>query len=98
MAKNKISDLRDHLFETIEALKDKDTPMDLDRAKTISEVAQTIINVAKVEVDMAKASGAAPSGGFFQLPAPAEPEDRDVTKHAHAIDQRRQLAAAAKSA
>jgi hypothetical protein len=49
--KNKIEDLRNHLFATIEALADKDEPMDIDRAKAISDVAQTIINSAKVEVD-----------------------------------------------
>jgi hypothetical protein len=69
MAKNKISDLRDHLFETIEALKDKDKPMDLERARTISAVAQTIINSAKIEVDLIKAiDGAVPSTmAFFNL-------------------------------
>lgn len=70
MAKNKLSDLRDHLFETLEALKDSDKPMDLDRAKAISNVAQTIINSAKVEVDLVKAiNGSAPaSRGFFEMP------------------------------
>lgn len=88
MAKNKISDLRDHLFETLEALKDKTEPMDIERARTISAVAQTIINVAKVEVDMVKAVGGdAPTDGFFQLPPP----DRDITKHARAIDERKQI-------
>lgn len=48
--KNKIDDLRNHLFATLEALQDKDEPMELERAKTIAEVAQTIINSAKVEV------------------------------------------------
>jgi len=57
MAKNKMSDLRDHLFETLEALKDKDAPMDLDRAKAIRDVAQTLVNSAKVEVDYIKAAG-----------------------------------------
>lgn len=60
--KNKISDLRNHLFETLEALKDQDNPMDLDRARTISDVAQTIINSAKVEVDFMKQTGAIGSG------------------------------------
>lgn len=60
--KNKISDLRNHLFETLEALKDKDSPMDLERARTISDVAQTIINSAKVEVDFMKQTGAIGSG------------------------------------
>ena len=48
--KNKIDDLRNHLFATLEALQDKDEPMELERARTIADVAQTIINSAKVEV------------------------------------------------
>jgi hypothetical protein len=68
MAKNKMSDLRDHLFETLEALKDPDTPMDLARAKTISDVAQTIINSAKVEVDLVKAIGGDNPSEFFGRP------------------------------
>jgi hypothetical protein len=44
--------------------------MDLDRAKVISEVAQTIINTAMVEVQLVKAvSGSAPgSRTFFNMP------------------------------
>lgn len=49
--KNKIEDLRNHLFATIEALMDEEKPMDLDRAETIASVAQVIVNSAKVEVD-----------------------------------------------
>lgn len=56
--KNKIEDLRNHLFEVIEALKDQDNPMDLERAKTVSTVAQTIINSAKVEIDAMRALNA----------------------------------------
>jgi hypothetical protein len=48
--KNKLSDLRDHLFETLEALKDPEKPMEIARAKAIADVAQTIINSATVEV------------------------------------------------
>lgn len=54
---NKMSDLRDHLFETLQALKDKDKPMDLERAKAVAEIGQTIINSAKVEVDYLKVTG-----------------------------------------
>lgn len=57
MAKNTIADLRDHLFETLEALKDKDAPMELDRAKAICQVAQTLINSAKVEVEYIETAG-----------------------------------------
>jgi len=49
--KNKIEDLRNHLFATLEALQDQDNPMDLDRAKAIADVAQVVINSAKVEVE-----------------------------------------------
>lgn len=55
--KNKIDDLRNHLFATIESLLDEDDPMELDRAKAVADVAQTIINSAKVEVDYLKATG-----------------------------------------
>ena len=48
MPRNKIDDLRNHLFETLEMLKDPDCPMDLERAKTIADVAQVIVNSAKV--------------------------------------------------
>jgi len=57
MAKNKMSDLRDHLFETLEGLKDKESPMELDRAKAVCQVAQTVINSAKAEVDYLRAAG-----------------------------------------
>jgi hypothetical protein len=65
MAKNKIEDLRNHLFETIEMLKDGD--MEIDKAKAISEVAQVIINSAKVEVQFLKEMGSNRHTGFIQL-------------------------------
>lgn len=52
MARNKIEDLRNHLFETIEMLKDGD--IELDKAKTIADIAQVIVNSAKIEVDFIK--------------------------------------------
>jgi hypothetical protein len=90
MAFNKITDLRDHLFETLEALKDPDKPMEIERALAISEVAQTIINTAKVEIDLVKAvSGSAPgSRTFFNLPE----ESRDLPRIPPANDHR-QIAA-----
>lgn len=65
MAKNKIDDLRNHLFETLEALKDKDDPMELDRAKTVAEVARVIVESAKVEVDFLRVTGGVNSTGFL---------------------------------
>lgn len=64
-AKNKIDDLRNHLFETLEALKDEDKPMDLDRARAVADVARVLIESAKVEVDFLKVTGALRSTDFL---------------------------------
>lgn len=70
--KNKIEDLRNHLFAALEGLADKEDPMDLDRAKAIAQVAQTIVNSAIVEVQHLKIVGGNGSG-FIPLPAPEKP-------------------------
>ena len=67
MPKNSIVDQRNHLFETLESLKDKDEPMPLDRAKAVVEVAQTIINSAKVEVEFMKAIDSGEVSQFFDM-------------------------------
>jgi len=67
--KNKIEDLRNHLFVTIESLLDEDNPMDIVRAKAVSNAAQAIINSAKVEVDFLRVTGACEGSGFI----PCEP-------------------------
>jgi hypothetical protein len=72
MSKRKMSDLRDHLFETLEALKDKEHPMELDRAKTIANVAQAIVHSAKVEVDFMRLTDHTPENDFFAV-TPPEP-------------------------
>jgi hypothetical protein len=66
MVKNTIKDLRDHLFEVIEGLKDTDSPMEIERARAVSDVAQTIINTAKAEIDLVKAvGGSSPASRTF---------------------------------
>ena len=60
--KNKIEDLRNHLFVAIEALLDEENPMDIDRAKAVADVAQVMINSAKVEVEFMKVTGGTGSG------------------------------------
>jgi hypothetical protein len=65
MTKNKLSDLRDHLFETLEALKDKESPMEIQRAKAIADVAQAIINSATVEVKAAQTFDRGNVSDFF---------------------------------
>jgi hypothetical protein len=57
MARNKINDLRNHLFEVIEMLKDDEqNSMTIEKAKAIVDVSQAIINTAKVEVDYIRAT------------------------------------------
>ena len=73
MAKNKLKDLRDHLFETIEELKDKENPMDVERSKAISGVAQTIINSAKIELQFLELTGQESQSDFLG-PLQSEPQ------------------------
>lgn len=63
--KNKIEDLRNHLFETLEALKDEEHPMDLARANAIANVARVVVDSAKVEVQFLQVTGARTSTGFL---------------------------------
>jgi hypothetical protein len=62
MARNKISDLRDHLFASLERIDDDSlTPeqirAEVDKAKAVAQIGSVIINSAKVEIDFIKATG-----------------------------------------
>lgn len=57
MPKNKIEDLRNLLFETMERLMDPDDPMDVRTASAVGDVAQVVVNSAKVEIDFLKQTG-----------------------------------------
>jgi len=65
--KNTMTDLRNHLFEVMEALKDEDKPMDVARAKAVVDVAQALIDSAKVEVDFLEAIDSSEATGFFDM-------------------------------
>jgi hypothetical protein len=66
---NKIQDLRNHLFATLEALRDKDKPMDIERAKAISNVANSLIESAKVEVKYLELIGGKGTGFISEAPS-----------------------------
>lgn len=71
---NTLDDLRAHLFAALEGLRDKDKPMDIDRARAISEVAKTVIDSAKVEVDYLRVRGGDGESEFIgRKPVPALP-------------------------
>lgn len=72
--KNKIEDLRNHLFEQLERLgydEKMKNPIalerELNRADAISKVATVIVNSAKAETDFLKATGKAPESNFIPL-------------------------------
>lgn len=65
MPKNKISDLRNLMMETIERLIDPDDVMDAKKAVAISQLGNVIINSAKVELQAARFAGQQ-SPAFFQ--------------------------------
>jgi hypothetical protein len=62
---NNIDTLRDTLFDTMQKL--KDGTLDVEKAKTIGDLSQVIINSAKVEVDFVRANGGGKSD-FFSNP------------------------------
>lgn len=71
-----MEDLRNHLFATLEALQDEKKPMEIKRAQTIADVAQVLVDSAKVEVAFVKATGGRATGQFFpaaELPKPGQP-------------------------
>ena len=70
--KNTINDLRDHLFELIEDLKDGEKKIDVERAKLVISASQAIIESAKVEVQAIDLiGGSLESSQFLQLEAGA---------------------------
>ena len=63
--RNKIEDLRNHLFEAIEMV--KDGKMDVQRARTVSELAGRITDTAKVEVEYMREVRGSAATGFMPL-------------------------------
>lgn len=78
--KNTLTDLRNHLFETIEALKDEENPMPVDRARAISDAAGKIIESGKVELQCLDLLGDRQASKFFDTPRAIAP--RNNARHA----------------
>ena len=71
-----ITTLRSALFETLDGLRNKENPIEIERARAINEVAQTIINSAKVEIAYMQTTGKQGSGFIPELPAADEAGDK----------------------
>jgi hypothetical protein len=62
MARNKINDLRDHLFTALERLDNDELTQDdlnkeIAKAQAVAQIGTVIINSAKIEIDYVKATG-----------------------------------------
>jgi len=72
-----INELRAQLMATLTSLRDRDNPMEPDRARAVAQVATVLVDSAKVEIDYIKATGADRSD-FLEspmttaLPAPSD--------------------------
>jgi len=64
MAKT-ITDVRENLFKTIDRLLDENNPMEIERAKAISDASQVLINSMKVETDFYKQLNLKPETQFL---------------------------------
>jgi antitoxin component of RelBE/YafQ-DinJ toxin-antitoxin module len=67
--KNKLSDLYNHLFETLETLKeaDKETlDFEITRTNAVRLTANTLINAAKLEVDIRRINKNVSQSTFFE--------------------------------
>jgi hypothetical protein len=81
--KNKLSDLYNHLFETLEALKDaKPSALEFEvkRATAVRLTASTLIDAAKLEVDIRKMNRNSPQSTFFDVPEPKQLPAGEIPK------------------
>jgi len=64
--KNKINDLRNHLFAVLEELTDSESTYDIAKAKVVADIAQVVVNSAKIENDYIRITGASHGTGFIE--------------------------------
>lgn len=62
-----ISQLRQHLLDTLTDLRDRNKPMEPDRARAVAQVASVLVDTAKVEVDYLRATNQT-RAGFLEEP------------------------------
>lgn len=62
---NDISELRGHLFGMLQDLREPGKTVDVERYRLANEMAQTVINSAKVEVEFMRVAGGNSKSGFI---------------------------------
>ena len=76
-----INILREHLMETLVSLRNRENPMEPDRARAIGQVAGVLVDTARVEVEFIKATGSDGSG--FIPGREGSAERPQITQGAH---------------
>lgn len=74
--KNKLSDLRDHLFAQLEAVReasDENLQKEVQRAQSVSDIGRVLIDSAKVEIEYFRQIGGENSSSSFIESKPALP-------------------------
>jgi hypothetical protein len=77
--KNNLFELRGHLFDVLRGLKGKSDTATLANARAVTDVAQTLINSARVEVDYIRATDRIEGSTFLESPKETQPPG--VTVH-----------------
>ena len=75
-----INTLRAHLMDTLASLRDRENPMEPDRARAVAQVAGVLVDTARVEVDYIKATGQDVSNFIDGLKAPDTPQIEQQTQ------------------
>lgn len=78
-----VTELRQQLMDTLTALRDREHPMEPDRARAIAQVAGVLVDSAKVEVEYLRVTGQN-RAGFLEDAQPALPASKtgsEVSAH-----------------
>lgn len=67
MARNKMTDVRDLLIESMERLRDGD--MEPAQAKQMASMGKVLIDSAKVEIEFIEKTGKLADSGFINIPS-----------------------------
>ncbi|WP_175762254.1 hypothetical protein [Burkholderia anthina] len=78
---NNIATVRQHLLDTLADLRNREQPMEVERARAVADVARVLIDSAKVEVDFLRVSET--TGSDFLQPEGGSlpPGITGVTRH-----------------
>lgn len=76
-----ITQLRQHLLDTLADLRNRDNPMEPDRARAVAQVASVLVDTARVEVDFMKVTDQNQSSFLGKQEEPLQPGITGVTRH-----------------